>query len=52
MLHVEVSRKIKEEFENGRDYYKLDRQLLTMPENPLAFPSERNLSERYQMFRG
>ena len=51
-FHVEVSRKIREEFENGRDYYKLHGQLLTMPENPLAFPSERNLSERYQMFRG
>lgn len=51
-FHVEVSSKIREEFENGRDYYKLHGQLLTMPENPLAVPSERNLSERYQMFRG
>lgn len=51
-LHIEVSRRIREEFENGRDYYKLHGQPLAMPENPLALPSEKNLSERYQMFRG
>jgi putative restriction endonuclease len=29
-LHVVVSRKIKEEYENGRDYYALDGKLLTV----------------------
>lgn len=51
-LRIEVSRRIREEFENGRDYYKLQGERLAIPENPLAIPSEKNLSERYQMFRG
>jgi putative restriction endonuclease len=38
-LKITVSRKIREEFENGRDYYRLDGQPLRQPENQLAFPS-------------
>ena len=37
-LKIRVSRKIREEFENGRDYYRLDGQPLRQPENQLAFP--------------
>ena len=34
-MKFEVSRKIKEEFENGRDYYRLDgRQYIVLPVNP------------------
>jgi hypothetical protein len=39
-LRVEVSRRIKEEFENGRDYYALSgRQLAVTPESPADQPS-------------
>jgi predicted restriction endonuclease len=32
--HFEVSRRIKEEFENGRDYYRLDGNEIGFPQNP------------------
>lgn len=39
-LHVEVSRKIKEEYENGRDYYALHGKVLTVtPAAPNDRPS-------------
>jgi putative restriction endonuclease len=48
-----VSRKIREEFENGRDYYRLDDQPLRQPENKLAFPSIEKLKYHYENeFRG
>jgi putative restriction endonuclease len=37
-LHCEVSRKIKEEFENGRDYYALHGQQVWSPARPEAQP--------------
>lgn len=52
-LKIKVSSKIREEFENGRDYYRLDGQQLRQPENPLAFPSLEKLQYHYQNeFRG
>ena len=37
---VEVSRRIKEEFENGRDYYKYHGQsLISLPHNPSDLPN-------------
>ncbi|MGE3152668.1 MAG: HNH endonuclease [Nitrospiraceae bacterium] len=43
-LHVEVSRKIKEEYENGRDYYALHgRQLAVIPAAPRDRPSDQFL---------
>ncbi len=36
---VEVSRRIKEEFENGRDYYRLHGSIIRLPNNPLDHPS-------------
>ena len=43
-LSVEVSRKIKEEFENGRDYYAMDgRKLAVLPSMQLDRPSSQFL---------
>jgi putative restriction endonuclease len=39
-LKFEVSRKIKEEFENGRDYYGLQGRELWLPANPTNRPSQ------------
>lgn len=37
---VEISKKIKEEFENGRDYYKYHGQkLISLPKNPFDIPN-------------
>ena len=52
-LKIRVSSKIREEFENGRDYYRLDGQELRQPQNPLAFPSPEKLQYHYENeFRG
>jgi putative restriction endonuclease len=52
-LKIRVSRTIREEFENGRDYYRLDGQPLRQPENQLAFPSIDKLKYHYENeFRG
>jgi putative restriction endonuclease len=40
---VVMSRRIREEFENGRDYYALDGQMLRPPNDPNAFPARENL---------
>ena len=48
-----MSSKIREEFENGRDYYRLDGQDLRQPEDPIAFPSLQELKHHYENeFRG
>ena len=39
-----VSDRIKAEFENGREYYKLRGERLVLPENPLAIPSIESLT--------
>ena len=45
--------RIREEFENGRDYYRLDGQPLRQPENQLAFPAIERLKYHYENeFRG
>jgi putative restriction endonuclease len=36
---IEVSRRIKEEFENGRDYYRLQNNIIRMPRDPSNHPS-------------
>ncbi len=38
-----VSRKIREDFENGRNYYRLNRTELLLPKNPEQRPSRTNL---------
>jgi len=38
-FHIEVSRRIKEEFENGRDYYKLHGTEMRMPVRPEMKPA-------------
>lgn len=45
---IRVSKKIREEFENGRDYYRLDGQPISEPENVLAFPSIEKLKHHYE----
>lgn len=40
-MKFEVSRKIKEEYENGRDYYRLQGTELHLPDNPSDYPSQR-----------
>jgi putative restriction endonuclease len=36
---VQVSRRIKEEFENGRDYYRFQDSTIRLPTNPSNHPS-------------
>jgi putative restriction endonuclease len=38
-MHIEVSRRIKEEFENGRDYYRHHGGSIRLPINPSDRPS-------------
>lgn len=40
---IVVSRRIREEFENGRDYYELHGRNLRLPTNPVAVPSRESL---------
>ena len=40
---IVVSKRIREEFENGRDYYRLDGQAIAIPSDPLALPSTDSL---------
>jgi putative restriction endonuclease len=42
--HILVSKRIREEFENGKDYYKLEGQVLRQPNEVLAQPSQENLA--------
>src|SRR5439155_5755694 len=41
--HIIVSRRIREEFENGRDYYQLHGRIIAFPSEPLAAPSTDSL---------
>ena len=40
---VIVSRRIREEYENGRDYYALHGKQLAQPQNLMAIPSTESL---------
>jgi putative restriction endonuclease len=52
-LALEVSRRIREEFENGRDYYRLHGNLIRSPANPLHRPSVEYLNWHNQnVYRG
>ncbi len=52
-LRFEVSPRIREEFENGRDYYALHGRCLTAPENPSLQPQPDLLSWHNQcVYRG
>lgn len=43
-MHIEVSKRIKEEFENGRNYYALQGQsLISMPNEPMYRPAREYL---------
>ena len=43
-LKIEVSRRIREEFENGRDYYKYTGQAMRPPQNWMDRPSQEYLT--------
>jgi putative restriction endonuclease len=51
-LNFEVSRRIKEEFENGRQYYELHGRRIVAPDDPTSFPDRAALAwhneNRYQ----
>jgi len=48
-----VSDRIKAEFENGREYYKLRGEKLVLPENRLAIPSIESLTYHAEhVFKG
>lgn len=50
---IVVSPRIREEYENGRDYYALHGRTLAQPQNILAIPSLENLSYHAEhVFRG
>lgn len=52
-LRFEVSRKIREEFENGRDYYRLNGELVHVPANPSSRPSREYLEwHNTNIFKG
>lgn len=42
-LHVEVSRKIREDYENGRDYYAMHGKAIREPEALISAPDEASL---------
>jgi hypothetical protein len=45
-----ISRRIREQFENGRDYYALKERLLAKPSDALALPSTDNLTYHFKRF--
>ena len=45
-----VSRRIREQFENGRDYYALKDRTLLQPSNEVALPSMASLTYHYERF--
>jgi putative restriction endonuclease len=45
-----VSRRIREQFENGRDYYALKDRLLAKPFDAFALPSTENLAFHFECF--
>jgi putative restriction endonuclease len=52
-LNIEVSRKIKEEFENGREYYGYHGKKINIPQEPIFRPSIVNLNwHNENLFKG
>jgi putative restriction endonuclease len=52
-LSIEVSQRIREEFENGRDYYRLHGHAIRPPKNPAHRPSAEHLRWHNEcIFRG
>lgn len=50
-LTIVVSRRIKEEYENGRDYYALKDRRLALPVEPSSRPSTEFLRQHNEIFR-
>jgi putative restriction endonuclease len=51
-LRVNVSRTIREEFENGRDYYAMHGREIRLPARPNPPPSREYLEWHNSRFRG
>jgi putative restriction endonuclease len=49
---VVVSRRLKEDFENGRDYYTLHGQRILLPTDPQSAPSRENLAYHFEHVYG
>jgi putative restriction endonuclease len=49
---IEVSKKINEEFNNGKIYYDLHGKTLLLPNNPLHFPSKKYIDYHNSKFNG
>jgi putative restriction endonuclease len=50
-LNVVVSRRIREEFENGRDYYQLHGKAIRLPNETISLPSRKYLAFHNSLFR-
>ena len=50
-LKVIVSSRIREEFENGRDYYELQGRAIRLPRDAANLPSREYLAFHNEMFR-
>jgi predicted restriction endonuclease len=50
-LKVVVSKRIREEFENGRDYYQLHGKQIRLPGDPTILPSREYLAFHNNLFR-
>ena len=50
-LSVVVSRRIREEFENGRDYYQLHGKVIRLPRETSSLPSREYLTFHNSLFR-
>ena len=48
-MRFEVSRRIREEFENGRDYYGLHGQAIALPDDPGRRPARAALAWHNEM---
>ena len=51
-FQVEVSNRIKEEYENGREYYALHGRKLYIPENPKYLPNSEYIEWHNSKFIG
>jgi len=46
--HVEVSHRLKDEFDNGKEYYALHGKTILLPSNPVFRPSAEQLAWHYE----
>jgi putative restriction endonuclease len=51
LLKVVISSRIREEFENGRDYYQLQGKVIRLPRESSVLPSREYLAFHNSLFR-